>query len=120
MFGVVFTAAGVMMNPGFNGQILTCDRRVSASETAESSVSGRCQLEYGTFRRKTTQSFALSDLQRAEVESSSTSKMQRVVLLTKQQSVPLNNISSGLTNHSAQASRINAFLQNPQQPMSQR
>ncbi|MGE5655668.1 MAG: tetratricopeptide repeat protein, partial [Actinomycetota bacterium] len=117
IFGVLFTAIGVMGNPAFDSQTLTCDRRVSASETAGGSVSGRCQLEGGTFWDKTTQSFALSDLQRAEVESSSgRKKMQRVVLLIKQQSVPLNNFSSGLTNHSEQASQINTFLQNPQQP----
>ncbi|MFB2920176.1 MULTISPECIES: hypothetical protein [Aerosakkonema] len=29
MFGVVFTAAGVMMNPALNGQTLTCDRKQS-------------------------------------------------------------------------------------------
>lgn len=116
MIGAIFTAVGVISNPANDSQTLTCDRRVSASETAEGSVSGRCQLEGGTFWRKTTQSFSLSDLQRAEVESNSSSEMQRVVLLTKQQSVPLNNFSSGLTDHSEQASRINAFLQNPQQP----
>lgn len=118
--GVLFTVGGVTMSAMIGSQTLTCARGGSTLDTATDSVLGQCQLEQSVFWIKTTQSFALSDFQRAEVESYSNAKgrtSHRVVLLTKQESIPLaDHFSSGITNHSQQASLINAFLQNPQQP----
>jgi hypothetical protein len=110
LFGSIFVAVGFVPSLFIGKQELRCDRTPSP---------GQCELRQDTVWRTSTQTFNLSDVQRADLQSSRDSDgnyTYRAVLVLPQEVIPLTSYySSGLSNHQASVRQINTFLSSSEQ-----
>ena len=94
---------------GFESDSLVCSRTAQAPHT--------CELFHSTlFETTSVKQFPLSQLKEARIDKSPNSRMMSCILVTEQGVLQLGSISSGYEVQKQEiVSKINRFLQNPNQ-----